>query len=183
MRTFRTVALFVTMFAFWSALSGRFGEAFIIQGLVVAGVVTWASVPLLDTALASLGDHPRLRLWPFLTFCGWLVTRQAISAVQVGRIILTPGAHPDPAIGEFHTQLSSPAARTILANSITLVPGTNTLEVDDGTVTIHAFTRHDADDIASGALERRIGAIFGQDDLPAPTVTWVSGAVAEEDGR
>ena len=180
MRTVRTVALFVLLFAFWSALSGRFGASFVISGLLVAGITTWASLRLLDVTLGSLDGHPRVRLVPFVTFCGWLTTRMAISAIGVGRTILTPGAQPDPGIAVFRTQLGSPAARAILANSITLVPGTNTLEADaDGEFTIHAFTRADADDIASGALERRIGAIFDQRDLPAPTITWVSGAVAE----
>lgn len=179
MRTLRTIALFVLLFGFWSALSGRFGPSFIILGLLVAGITTWASVRLLDVTLGSLERHPRVRVVPFVTFCAWLVTRQVISSISVGRIILTPGAQPDPAIATFHTRLASPAARAILANSITLVPGTNTLEADEGDFTIHAFTRADADDIASGELERRVGAIFGQRDLPAPTVTWVSGAVAE----
>lgn len=179
MRSLRTAALFVLLFAFWSALSGRFGASFVISGLLVAGITTWASVRLLEVTLGSLDTHPRVRVLPFLAFCGWLVVRQAVSAVAVGRTILTPGAQPDPGIATFRTQLSSPAARVILANAITLVPGTNTLENQDGEFTIHAFTRADADDIASGAMERRIGAIFGQRDLPAPAVTWVSGAVAE----
>lgn len=179
MRTLRTVVLFLLLFGFWSALSGRFGPSFVISGLLVAGISTWASVRLLDVTLGSLDDHPRVRILPFLGFCGWLSTRMAISAIAVGRTILTPGAQPDPGIAVFTTRLASPAARAILANSITLVPGTNTLEAEDGEFTIHAFTRSDADDIASGALERRIGAIFGQRDLPTPTVTWVSGAVAQ----
>jgi multicomponent Na+:H+ antiporter subunit E len=175
----RTAVLFTLLFGFWSALSGRFGPSFVVSGLLVAAITTWASVRLLDVSLGSLDDHPRVRVVPFLAFCGWLVTRQAVSAVTVGRTILTPGAHPDPGIATFRTQLGSPAARAILANAITLVPGTNTLENERGEFTIHAFTRADADDIASGAMERRIGAIFGQRDLPAPTITWVSGAVAE----
>lgn len=180
MRTLRTAVLFVLLFAFWSALSGRFGPSFVVSGLVVAGVTTAASVRLLDVTLGSLDTHPRVRVLPFLRFCGWLVVRQAISAVKVGRIILTPGAQPDPGIAEFHTRLASPAARAILGNSITLVPGTNTLEIDDGRVVVHAFTPDDVGDVVSGDLERRIGAIFGQHDLPAPTITWVSGRPAEE---
>lgn len=179
MRTVRTIVLFALLFGFWSALSGRFGPSFVIMGLLVAGVTTWASIRLLDVTLGSLDDHPRVRVVPFLTFCAWLVTRQAVSAITVGRIILTPGSQPDPGIATFRTRLASPAARAILSNSITLVPGTNTLEAEEGEFTIHAFTRADAGDIASGQLERRIGAIFGQRDLPAPTITWVSGAVAE----
>ena len=180
MRTLRTVMLFLLLFGFWSALSGRFGPSFVISGLAVAAITTWASLRLLDVTLGSLDDHPRVRILPFVAFCGWLITRQAVSAIAVGRTILTPGAHPDPGIAVFHTQLDSPAARAILSNAITLVPGTNTLEADaDGEFTIHAFTRADADDIASGALEQRIGRIFGQHDLPAPTITWVSGSVAE----
>lgn len=179
MRTVRITVLFVLMFAFWSALSGRFGESFIVSGLVVAAVVTAASVRLLDATLGDLQTHPRVRLLPFLAFCGWLVTRMAVSAIKVGGTILTPGAQPDPGIARFRTSLASPAARTILANSITLVPGTNTLGNDAGDFEIHAFTPADAGDLASGELERRIGRIFGQTDLPAPALTWVSGAVAE----
>lgn len=171
MKVRRLLVLFVLLFAFWSALSGRIGPSYQIFGVVGAALVTLASARFLDAAL-DLDDHPRLRVLAWLGYLGWLLTRMIPSAIAVGRIVLTPGGMPDPAIVRFRTELSSPAARAFLANSITLVPGTMTLDVDEAEFTVHAFTPDAADDLAAATLQRRIGALFGEPDQPVPTLHW-----------
>jgi multicomponent Na+:H+ antiporter subunit E len=72
----------------------------------------------------------------------------------------------------FTTGLHSPAARTLLANSITLVPGTMTLSVDGGSFVVHALTPRATAALASGEVQRRIARIFGAEPDAPPTMQW-----------
>jgi multicomponent Na+:H+ antiporter subunit E len=57
--------------------------------------------------------------------------------------------------------LTSPLARTTFANSITLTPGTITLDVDGSSFTVHAITEA-MSDLSGSAMERRVAAVFGE---------------------
>jgi len=47
----------------------------------------------------------------------------------------------------------------IYANSITLTPGTVTLDLEEGHVTVHALTREGAQALASGEMDGRVTAL------------------------
>jgi multicomponent Na+:H+ antiporter subunit E len=174
-RRLRALILFVVLSLFWLAISARFDPFFLVSGALTAAAVTAASLRLLDATLGDLDDHPRARIVPFVTFIVWLVGRMVLSAVQIARIVLTPGRLPDPDFARFRTELSTPAARTILANSISLVPGTNTVDVIGDEFTIHAFTPGDADDLATAELQNRIARIFGDPEQRRPDIHWYHG--------
>jgi multicomponent Na+:H+ antiporter subunit E len=53
---------------------------------------------------------------------------------------------------------TSDLAQVVLANAITLTPGTVTMEIEDGRLVVHALTRATADDIRAGTMERRVPA-------------------------
>ena len=57
-------------------------------------------------------------------------------------------------------QFSSDTARVAFANSITLTPGTLTVDVDGDTYTIHCLHESFSDSISSGDLERRVARTF-----------------------
>ena len=64
-----------------------------------------------------------------LWYLGNLLWETLKAAAAVGRLALTPGAHPEPVLVEFRSGLQSEALNVILANSITLTPGTITMEI------------------------------------------------------
>jgi multicomponent Na+:H+ antiporter subunit E len=47
----------------------------------------------------------------------------------------------------------------MFANSITLTPGTVTLEVEEGSLRVHALTRAAAEGLATGEMDRRVTAV------------------------
>jgi multicomponent Na+:H+ antiporter subunit E len=69
----------------------------------------------------------------------------------------------DPRVVTFKTMLKSDVARTALANSITLTPGTVTIDIVDDVFYVHAIAKEPADDLLEGAMERRIAHIFMED--------------------
>ena len=64
----------------------------------------------------------------------------------------------------FKTKLESDISFVTLANSITLTPGTITMEIDEGEFVIHALSRKVADDLNTGEMEDRIAHIFMEAD-------------------
>jgi multicomponent Na+:H+ antiporter subunit E len=172
MSRLRPLILFLALFAFWLLLSGRTDPLFLGMGLFSALVVTRFGSPLLAEVLGSPSETPRVDLLRLAGYLGWLVTRIPPAAVDVALGILIPSRRPRPGVVRFRTGLHSPAARTLLANSITLVPGTMTLSVDGGEFVVHALSPRATRDLATGEVQRRIARIFRVEADTAPTMRW-----------
>ncbi len=127
--------LFVLLFAFWLLLTGSLDPAELIAGFVVALVVTLISRP-------HLSIFNGLRLTPsalpaFLAYVGIFLVALLRANLDVARRVLSPSLPLRPALVEVRTSLKSPLGRLILANSITLTPGTLTVDVGEDTLLIH----------------------------------------------
>jgi multicomponent Na+:H+ antiporter subunit E len=175
MRILRELTLFVLLLAFWLLLSGQVSALFVGMGVISAALITLGATRLLERTIGPAAEHPRVHLVQMLGYFGWLFGRMVASALQVAWIVLNPRLSPRPGIVRFRSELASPAARTVLANSITLVPGTMTLEVEDGVFTVHAFTPESADDLASARMQNRIAAVFRDAPQRPPEMAWESG--------
>lgn len=175
MRNRRRIVLFLLLLAFWLLLSGRRDPHLVISGIIAAAAITAMGTPLLEGTVGPADTHPRIHLLRAIQLTVWLLDRMARSAVQLARIVLDPRLLPEPGIVRFRTQLSSPAARMTLANAITLVPGTMTLDIQGDELTVHSFTPDAVQDFATGELQNRIAAVFGDGPQEPPTLLWDSG--------
>lgn len=172
MNRMRPVLLLLALFAFWTALSGRLDALFIAMGLGSALLVTRFGVPLLAEVLGAPEETPKVDLVRLAAYVLWLLSRIPPAALDVALSILVPSRSPRPGIVRFRTGLHSPAARTLLANSITLVPGTMTLSVDGGDFVVHALSRRATASLASGEVQGRIARIFRVAADDAPELRW-----------
>jgi multicomponent Na+:H+ antiporter subunit E len=168
----RPALLFVALLAFWVLLSGKLEPLFLGMGVVSALIVTRFGVPLLTEVLGSPEETPTVDLLRLAAYIGWLLTRIPSAAVDVALSILLPSRQPRPGVVRFTTGLRSPAARTLLANSITLVPGTMTLSVDGGEFVVHALSPRATHDLASAEVQRRIARIFRAEPDAPPKMRW-----------
>ena len=168
----RPVALFLWLFAFWSVLSYRIDPVFIVLGIGSAALVTWYAIPILTEVLGPPGTTPKVSVLPLVSYLGWLITRIPSAAIDVAMSILIPSRAPRPGVVRFTTGLYSPAARTLLANSITLVPGTMTLSVDGGEFVVHALNPRSVRDLANAETQRRIARIFNIPADEPPAMRW-----------
>jgi multicomponent Na+:H+ antiporter subunit E len=172
MNRMRPIILFVALLTFWVALSGKYQPLFIGMGVLSALIVTRFGVPLLSEVLGAPEDTPRVDLLRLAVYIGWLLTRIPPAAVDVALSIVLRSRLPRPGVVRFTTGLHSPAARTLLANSITLVPGTMTLSVDGGEFVVHALSPRAAEGLASADVQRRIARIFRVEADTPPTMRW-----------
>lgn len=172
MRTFRVALLFTALLAFWVMLSGQFNLLFLGLGVGSAALVTALSTRLLEGVIGSATDTPRIDVLKLLAYIGWLAGRLPSAGLQVARVVIDPRVPPRPGVVHFRTRLASPAARALLANSITVIPGTMTIDVEGDTFIVHAFTPWEFEDLATAAMQRRIEAVFRQELDEPPELYW-----------
>ncbi len=73
--------------------------------------------------------------------------------IDVARIVLHPRLPIEPSIVKFKTTLKGDTAKVSLANSITLTPGTITMDIIGDTFYVHALTREAAEDVTNWPIE------------------------------
>lgn len=151
----RPLLVFGGCLVFWFLLSGHVGPLDLIFGVAASAAVAW--INRRDEALSDLlAWTPRL-----LAYLPWLLREIWVANIQVVRLVLDPRLPIDPVVVRLPTRYASDLARTTLANSITLTPGTVTIDVEGETFVVHAITRAGGDDLLGGGMARRVGRVFG----------------------
>lgn len=158
----RFIATFIIMFGFWLLLSGHYDLFHISIGVLCCGLVSHVSHDLLF-ANPRAGDM-RVIVKRFITYIPWLIYQIAMSNLHVARLALSPSMPIYPEIITFKTKLESDISMVTLANSITLTPGTITVDVKDGVYYVHAVSKKTAGDLMTGEMEDRIAHIFMEAD-------------------
>ena len=93
-------------------------------------------------------ERKLFRLFPLLVrYLCVLVVEIVKSTFGACRFIVSPTLPHDPLICKFRTPLQTEPARVLLANSITLTPGTITVSLDDGLYTVHCLDKSMAEGI------------------------------------
>ena len=89
----------------------------------------------------------------------WLFYEIVVANLHMVYLVWNP-SKMRPQIVHFQTELCSDLEKTTLGNSITLTPGTVTLDVDGDTFTVHAVSDQAAQSLATGEMEHRVGYVF-----------------------
>jgi multicomponent Na+:H+ antiporter subunit E len=159
----RYIFSFCLLFAFWLILSGNFDSFHLSMGVISTLIVTLWTGDLLfpnpkickQSLLAGL-----LRLPGFLL---WLSKEIVLSNLHVIYVALHPRMQDllHPQMIEFDTTLKTELSQFVLANSITLTPGTITVRIQNGRFLVHALTRQTAEGLP-GEMEQRVAKLFGE---------------------
>ena len=152
----RHVILAVLLMLAWVLWSGYLKPLLLGLGVFSSILVVYLDhrMRLQDTHF--LDGRFLLRL---LRYWGWLAREVLRSSLEVTRIVLSPKLPISPTVAEFDTRCTLPLDQAILGNSITLTPGTLTIQVDDGHFLVHALTEAGARDILAGEMDRRVAAL------------------------
>ena len=84
-----------------------------------------------------------------LKYLGVLLVEIIKANFAVIRLILSPKLEPEPILVHFKKPMKKDAHKVLLANSITLTPGTITVSLDDGLYTVHCLDRSMAEGLAT----------------------------------
>ena len=97
--------------------------------------------------------------WRLLGFWAWLGGEVVKSSIDVTRIVLRPKVQVEPIVVDVDGSGLGPVDLALLGNSITLTPGTLTLDVYEGRLRVHALTREGATALLSGEMLRRVAGL------------------------
>ena len=152
----RATILFGILMVVWLLMSGHYTPLVTGLGVVSVGFATWMAV--------RINGHDREGL-PFHLMAGlpgyilWLFREIAVSNISTIRLILVGQA--DPVLFRVPYTQKTAAGVATYANSITLTPGTVTVEITEGEFLVHAVSRELADDVKSGGMDEKVTRIEG----------------------
>lgn len=152
------IATFIVMAGFWILMSGMFDAFHLILGLLCCLLIAFLSADLLFGPDFKVGFSQVLGMSIYLP---WLFWQILLSNLQVAYIVLNPRMLEmiDPQLVRFRTRLKGSFARVTLAQSITLTPGTITVNLDNDEFTVYALTAAAASDLPGEMEERLIAAL------------------------
>jgi multisubunit Na+/H+ antiporter MnhE subunit len=155
----RLVTVFGLTYLFYLAIGGFVGGLDVLTGALSAGVTALAlsnvalrEEPTLRRTVPRLG-----RTVVFLPVLGWEVVK---ANAVVAAIVLHPSLPIDPSMEVVETDTHDAIERMVLANSVTLTPGTVTVDVRERTFTIHTLTGGARADLLAGRLQRLVAWVF-----------------------
>ena len=124
--------------------------------------------------------HPIELVGRGLLYWPWLVKEIVKSAIEVAAIIVNPSLPIAPRLLRVKPSQKTPVGVATYANSITLTPGTITVEVDrrENELLVHALTQSGADGLAGGEMDRRVTVMEGAPVMLAAAMLAVLAATA-----
>lgn len=132
--------VFLLFFAVWMILNGKVTAEICIFGVLISAALFYFMCRYMEYSLKK--ELLLFRLIPlFIRYFGVLVKEIVKANVCVLKIILSPDLQPEPAFVYFDTDLRTGLARVLLANSITLTPGTITVSVEDDRFCVHCLDK------------------------------------------
>lgn len=128
--------LAVALTLLWFALSGMTSPLFLVLAGFSILATLWLSAKL---DVVDREGSPYLRAPQFLVYSGWLALEVIKSNIKVIAAILGPKGAIDPGFVMLEAGATTGLGKAVFANSITLTPGTVTVDVSDGRLVVHAL--------------------------------------------
>jgi multicomponent Na+:H+ antiporter subunit E len=163
---FSLTMTFISLMTFWIIMSGFFD--FIHLGL---GVLSVAGVMYVNYRLKAyrffeddMDDVSEVRFFRAIYYVGWMIVQIIISGFHVAGIIIRPKMPIHTTMITFRANLPSAHARMILGNSITLTPGTLTIDITGDRFTVHAIDDNTYQGIINDKMPREVLKLFEKEE-------------------
>ena len=131
--------MFIFLFALWLILNGRVTAEVCLLGLPIVGLIYFFVCKFMD--FSPKKDLALMRRGGLLVAYAFVLLKEIfISNFKVMAIILFKRIPITPAMTEVRVELKTQMAKTLLANSITLTPGTITVKVEGDVFTVHCLS-------------------------------------------
>jgi multicomponent Na+:H+ antiporter subunit E len=151
------LALALGLGVLWLALSGHYDALLLSLGLASVLLCVWICARM---DVADHEVHPYLlRHRAVALYIPWLAREVVMSALDVSRRVLSRDMALAPVVIRLPMSQVTEIGRTIYANSITLTPGTVSIDVSEGQVEVHALSVEGAEALAAGEMDRRVSAL------------------------
>lgn len=154
----RMLALIAALAAAWLLWSGIYEPLLLTLGAfscLLSFIIAWR-MGYFDKDVFALRLSLRL-----IAYWAWLIKEIVVSSLEVARVVLHPKLPISCRFIEIKATAPGAVDQVILANSITLTPGTLTLDLHEGVLKVHTLTQAGADGLMSGEMDRRVARLRG----------------------
>ena len=157
------VELSIFLFVLWLMLSGRTEIRFLMMGVGFSLLTSFICAPFLTVKNEKSGKEYFLLQVNFFKLFGyfmWLLKEIFVSGIEVTKIILKVSEF-EPKVIFFRMDYDNPTAAALLATSITLTPGTITLDINEmGVYEVYALNGSCAESLLCGKMQTKIGKLY-----------------------
>ena len=153
------IGLCLALAACWLLLSGHFQILLLSLGAASVAFCVWIAVRM------DLIDHegvPMHITWAGLRYLPWLMWEIIKANVDVARRVIHPSLPIAPSLFDAPISQKTDLGQVIYANSITLTPGTVSVDLDPGVIRVHALHDGAAAGVLDGEMDRRVRAVEGR---------------------
>ncbi|NRA32325.1 MAG: Na+/H+ antiporter subunit E [Polyangiaceae bacterium] len=154
----RAIPSSLLLFAIWLMLSGHFEPTILGFGVASVALVVWTSHRMMILDEEGQPFHLALKLIAFLPWLMWEIVK---ANVDVAKIIWSPQLKINSQTVHVDATQTTPLGYVMHANTITITPGTVSLDVRDHAILIHSLTDEAAAIDQSGMIDRKICALEG----------------------
>ncbi len=158
--------LLILLLILWFVMSEIFEPKFIIFGVSSCVIIALICIRvMMMDGLKSDRTYFVLHVNPikFLAYFLWLVKEIVKAAWYVSKLCLAKHENINPQIVWFKADYDNPIAAVLLANSITLTPGTITVDIyKDGIFSVHALNDELAEGVLTGDMQQRVAKVYGE---------------------
>ena len=156
----KALLLFVFYFVIWLLLSGHYDPLLLTLGVlscITCLYITWKA-KFIDEEGLPLNLLIRLPIYTL-----WLFKEIIKANIDTAKIIIIN--NPDPQNFRVKSSQKTEAGKVTYANSITLTPGTVTTVLDGDILEVHALSSDMADDVKSGAMDKKVSWLEGNKNV------------------
>ncbi|MCK4777746.1 MAG: Na+/H+ antiporter subunit E [Actinomycetia bacterium] len=154
------VFLTVSLFLFWILLTSSFSPIELIIGIFVSVFISYLSIMLLRKEMNSVSINYR-QLGRLILYIPYLLKEIIKANIDVAERVLSPELPISPKIIQFRFPLKTPISQTTMANSITLTPGTLTVDIDkEGVFYVHCLAEDHVESLLKGELRRHVLRVY-----------------------
>lgn len=147
--------MFIVFFLLWIILNERMTLEVALIGLAISALLYLFVVKFMDYSPKK--EWKAFRKFPKALKYGWNLLIEIIRAnVGVMHFILTPRYEVEPQLVYIKTDLKNELERVVLANSITLTPGTITISMEEDLLCVHCLDKTLADGLEHSDFEKQL---------------------------
>jgi multicomponent Na+:H+ antiporter subunit E len=96
-------------------------------------------------------------------YLAWLIGQIAKSSLHVVKLVWGNPKKLSPALATIPIKNIPKSRHVLYANSITLTPGTLSVDIEDDEITVHALEAESINELKNGDMENKIRQIWGND--------------------
>lgn len=155
--------MYILFFLMWIIFNGRITLEITLFGLVIAGVIYAFICRFMEYSIKK-DIRIMSKFFLILQYIIVLVWEIVKANVAIMKMIMSVRYENEPVLVHFRTHLKSKTARVILANSITLTPGTITVSLEEDEYLVHCLDKDLAEGIDSSVFVKLLERLEGEEE-------------------